>query len=206
MLCVAKLLCGYVGCYETEGLKILQYLAKLNASEIVDGFGNGFSCVLCDTYLQEEPEKAIMKPTEPIDLMLGFSTHEGGGYVFEIVNGISISGKEQAGEVTNEIVLKRFFRGKPGAARVEAEVKKLYLSKCVSNDDLIKELVQMYGDLVFVAPTVDLANKWSCKLMCWCSYTMFDCLTSASIIVLDRSKIILLFVRIFVAWKRLIIG
>ena len=151
------------GCKETDGAKILAFLEGLSSDEIVEGFGLGFSCVLCNTYVTEQPEKALLKPCYPVDLLLGCSTHEGGGYTFEIAKGTTVTSRDHAKEVVSEIVQKRFFRGLPGALQVQARAEELYLENCKTNDELIQQLVQMYGDVLFVAPTVDLANIWSCE-------------------------------------------
>ena len=140
--------------------EVLAFLQSKPAKEIIEGLGVGFSPVLDGTYLSVDPERALCtNQWPPVDLLLGFTANEGYQFIKDLTRQRKTVGPETMQALIDFIFRRAFYRGVP---RVEDIIKVVYESYFkdidkVDGETLTKTLCEMYGDLLFMAPSILVA-------------------------------------------------
>lgn len=145
---------------------MVDFLKDKPTTEIVKRLEGGFSPVIDGQYLTEEPMTSLKAGRfQKVPIVLGFTKHEGTGFVFDIAQNTQVGDYETAVKVVNETVKVRFFRGNPNAdAIVDAILNEYNIKEMVGNPDKLTEaLVDMYGDLFFVMPAFAMADLHSSR-------------------------------------------
>ena len=98
-----------------------------------------------------------------MDLLLGFNKDEGAQFVFMLAQALSVSRTEDAHGIIETVIKKIFFRGSPAGDRIVRAVMERYFRDVdgMSPDRLTQALSDMYGDVLFIAPAVNVANRHS---------------------------------------------
>ena len=121
----------------------------------------GFNPTIDGTYLTESPQRSLdAGKFHNIDMMLGFNTHEGIGFIQEMARSKTVKSYDVALRIVEDTIKVRFFRGNPNGTAIVSAILDEYKVKEKRDkaEELMETLVDMYGDVLFALPSVRLAN------------------------------------------------
>lgn len=161
ILLISPLCLGFKGKTSQD---VLDFLSNYSGEQLVLDMGPGLFPVVDGYVLKEKPEELYRrKEYHPVDLMLGFTADEGAQFVFNLLGGHCAKSVAQVKEILTMITTKMFFRGQPRALDVRDAVWQRYIGDETDLEALTKALVTLYGDLMFVAPSFNIAKQHSGK-------------------------------------------
>lgn len=138
---------------------IVDFLKNFSGEELVKHLGGGFSAVLDDFYMPAEPS-LLYSPgnPHPVQLLLGFNSHEGAKFIFDLAKSKTIPDKKNAMDLLEHIIKKMFFRGSPVGEQIVKLAQEEYMKP---SEDYVQGLTDLYGDLLFIAPSILIADLHS---------------------------------------------
>ena len=153
--------CLVAGFTSTDGHEIIKFLKSKSSDDIVEIMGVGFSPVLDHYFFKDMPENLYAKGSfKPVDHIIGFNSDEGTQFIFAFAGKKHIPTREEARTLVKHIIEKMFFRGSPNMKKItEAAIDQYVDSK--PENEMTQSLVDLYGDMLFVASSVDVAGKHS---------------------------------------------
>lgn len=144
------------GCTSKKGSDIVQFLSKFNGKELVAGLGLGYHVVIDGHFLPDYPVNLYKQGLfhHSVDTIMGFNSHEGAMFIFEMARPLKTLDMQRAEMILNQLIKVMFFRKNPKADAIIDVLKDTYFPKNNDREDILKGLVDLHGDLLFVAPTV----------------------------------------------------
>ena len=126
--------------------------------------GEGYQPVIDGFYMPDYPTSlySLGQFNRNVDLMLGFTENEGAVFIFGMVPSLGITTLDNIDTAMNLIdfvVDKSLFRGAPNRDKIKKVISDEYLQGARSHEDFMKGLIEMYGDLLFVAPSIGIVNQ-----------------------------------------------
>lgn len=148
-----------------DSRSIMSVLNSMPSTSLVPALGVGFNPVLDGTFLRLTPEDAYKKTSvNNVPVIFNVNSHEGAQFVYSILRmkGLKkmlVPDIDMAREVLHLMVHVRFFRGHRSINKIEAVLDKYYLREWTSDvEKLTCRLVDMYGDLLFIVPSLIQAD------------------------------------------------
>lgn len=153
------LILGFKGSTSSE--EMLDFLSTKSTEDIIDKLGEGFNPVMDGYFLPEFPKQLYAKGlVHPVDLLVGFNSHEGANFIFDLAKTKSVTTLDKAQELVDFVIKNIFFRGNSRADDVCRAIWQEYFKggTLETEDDITLALVDMYGDLLFISPTIEIIN------------------------------------------------
>ncbi len=143
---------------------MIQFLNTKSGIELVEIFGDGFCPVVDNHFLLDDPWTLYSSGQfHPVDLMAGFTSHEGAFFLFNLFLGVDSNTEFESvdmAKVAVDLMIKKVqFRRHPRADEISKAVwQEYFLEGQLDSRLLIQTLVELFGDLVFVAPCIQTAD------------------------------------------------
>ena len=134
-------------------------MRSLSAEELRNVCGDEYQPTVDGTFLPDFPENLFKLDYlhKTIDVIYGFNSDEGAMFIYGLNGFQLIRNRQEAERILDQLVDKMFFRGSAKCEQIKHVLRREYLSDGDTAERLTHGLIQLHGDLLFVAPTFQCA-------------------------------------------------